>query len=148
MLEGNKELKNIILNLNIQLDTFKSKLDEFVRDIKLGKIKPNTPPGSGPAVPSSIKEDKTYIIPTEETSRKKSSFKNVQPVLRQVSVKKSKKTAKAPIIIPMTAPPIVKGGDEMIQPSGGTATEEPQVASTNMLNPYMRITPGIYGIFV
>jgi hypothetical protein len=48
----------------------------------------------------------------------------------------------------MTAPPIVKGGDEMIQPSGGTATEEPQVASTNMLNPYMRITPGIYGIFV
>jgi hypothetical protein len=148
MLEGNKELKNIISNLNIQLDTFKSKLDEFVRDIKLGKIKPNTPPGAGPTVPSSIKDDKTYVIPIEETKGKKSSLKNVQPVLRQVSVKKSKRTAKAPIIIPMTAPPIVKGGDEMVQPSGGTATEEPQVASTNMLNPYMRITPGIYGIFM
>ena len=148
MLEGNKELKSIISNLNIQLDTFKSKLDEFVRDIKLGKIKPNTPPGAGPTVPSSIKDDKTYVIPIEETKGKKSSLKNVQPVLRQVSVKKSKRTAKAPIIIPMTAPPIVKGGDEMVQPSGGTATEEPQVASTNMLNPYMRITPGIYGIFM
>ena len=48
----------------------------------------------------------------------------------------------------MTAPPIVQGGDELVQPSGGTATEEPQVGSINMMNPYMSIVPGILGIFV
>ena len=150
MLSGNKLLKEAISYINTELDTFRNQLDTFVQEIKTNQIK-TQPPANG----SFDVSQRTKLIPVDSKARggseqvsQRGPTSTLQPVLKQVNVRKTKKTAKAPIIIPMTAPPIVKGDDEMVQPSGGTATEEPQVASTNMLNPYMRITPGIYGIFV
>jgi hypothetical protein len=151
MLSGNKLLKETISYINTELETFKTQLNTFVEEIKTKKIQPQAPTNGSFDV-----SQRTKLIPIDSKAKgggeqtiSRGPISTLQPVLRQVNVRKTKKTSKAPIVIPMTAPPITQGGgDELIQPSGGTATEEPQVASTNMMNPYMRITPGIYGIFV
>jgi len=148
MLENNTVLRALLSDLNIQLTIFKDQLDKFISDVKYGNIKPNNT-NAGPVVPAPFKDNIPTMMSPGEHVIESSSSKKLQPVLRQINVKKTKKTPRAPIVIPMTAPPIVQGGgDELIQPSGGTATEEPQISSTNMMNPYMSITPQLYGIFV
>jgi hypothetical protein len=151
MLENNKIFQEVIGKFNIQLNLFKEQLDQFATDIKTKQIKQQPPSNGSFDVSRRTKElnvPPAMITPHEEVIPR-SSVKQLQPVLKQINVKKTRKTSRAPIVIPMTAPPIVQGGgDELIQPSGGTATEEPQVSSTNMMNPYMSITPQLYGIFV
>lgn len=149
MLENNTVFKEVIGKFNIQLNFFKEQLDQFVSDIKYGKLKPNNNnnPNAGPVVPAPIKNDFSMLSSSEEVIPS-SAVKKFKPILKQINVKKTKKQSRAPIVIPMTAPPIVQGGDELVQPSGGTATEEPQIGSVNIMNPYMSITPGLYGIFV
>lgn len=147
MLENNKILKELLANLNYQLTLFKDQLDRFTSDIRYGNIKPNNA-NNGPVVPAPFIDNIPAMLSPGEQIMPGSAVKKLQPVLRQINVKKSKRSSKAPIVIPMTAPPIVQGGDELVQPSGGTATEEPQVGSINMMNPYMSIVPGILGIFV
>lgn len=151
MLENNKIFQEVIGKFNIQLNLFKEQLDQFATDIKTKQINQQPPSNGSFDVSRRTKElnvPPAMITPHEEVIPR-SSVKQLQPVLKQINVKKTRKTSRAPIVIPMTAPPIVQGGgDELIQPSGGTATEEPQVSSTNMMNPYMSITPQLYGIFV
>lgn len=147
MLDGNKMLKVVIYGLQYQLNKFTESLDKFTNEIKLGKIKNKQNPGNGPVVPKAFP-----MIPDREEVIQPSSVKQLRPIIKAINVertKKSKRSSKEPIIIPMSKPPIVQGGgDELVQPSGGTATEEPSVGSVNMMNPYMRITSKIYGIFV
>lgn len=149
MLENNTVFKEVIGKFNIQLNFFKEQLDEFVTDIRSKKINPQPPSNGSFDISQKTKELNVLdmISPVEEVIPS-SAVKRFKPILKQINVKKTKKQSRAPIVIPMTAPPIVQGGDELIQPSGGTATEEPQIGSVNIMNPYMSITPGLYGIFV
>ena len=49
--------------------------------------------------------------------------------------------------LPMNLPPIKSKPPEIPMPSN-PATEVPVISSVNMANPYMQLTPEIYGIFV
>lgn len=147
MLDGNKILKTVISDLQQQLTKFKDQLDQFVNDVKFKKVDDATGGGF-----SSTNRTKQIQIPSFDQSGPKKPTDILRPVVKEIktqSIRKPKRTPKAPIIIPMTAPPIVQGGgDELVQPSGGTATEEPSIGSVNMMNPYMSLTSKIYGIFV
>lgn len=52
-----------------------------------------------------------------------------------------------PVIIPMTSPPIMGKMPEIPTPPA-TATEVPNISSVNAVNPYMYVTPKLYGIMV
>ena len=146
MLDGNKILRTVVIDLQQQLTKFKDQLDQFTNDVKFKKV--DVADGSFNV---SQRTKPISISPFEENLSKKPTD-IIRPVVKELkaqSIRRPKRTPKAPIVIPMTAPPIVQGGgDELVQPSGGTATEEPTIGSTNMMNPYMRITSKIYGIFV
>ena len=147
MLDGNKTLKIVIIDLQQQLTKFKDQLDQFINDVKFKKVDDATGGGF-----STTNRTKQIQVSSLDQGSPKKPTDILRPVVKEIkaqSIRKPKRTPKAPIIIPMTAPPIVQGGgDELVQPSGGTATEEPTIGSVNMMNPYMRITSKIYGIFV
>lgn len=52
-----------------------------------------------------------------------------------------------PVVIPMTSPPIMGKMPEIPTPPA-TATEVPNISSVNAANPYMYVTPKLYGIMV
>ncbi len=147
MLDGNKTLKIVIIDLQQQLTKFKDQLDQFINDVKFKKVDDATGGGF-----STTNRTKQIQVSSLDQGSPKKPTDILRPVVKEIkaqSIRKPKRTPKAPIIIPMTAPPIVQGGgDELVQPSGGTATEEPTIGSVNTMNPYMRITSKIYGIFV
>lgn len=147
MLDGNKILRTVVFDLQQQLTKFKDQLDEFVNDVKFKKVDDVT--GGGFSITNKTKEIQVSSFDQSGPKKPTDILRPVRKEIKTQSIRKPKRTPKAPIVIPMTAPPIVQGGgDELVQPSGGTATEEPSIGSVNMMNPYMRITSKIYGIFV
>ena len=66
-----------------------------------------------------------------------------EKVYNTISTKPSPRTN----IIPINLPPIKSKPPEISTPTR-TATDVPVISSVNMANPYMQLTPEIYGIFV
>ena len=66
-----------------------------------------------------------------------------EKVYNTISTKPSPRTN----IIPINLPPIKSKPPEIPTPTP-TATDVPVISSVNMANPYMQLTPEIYGIFV
>lgn len=66
-----------------------------------------------------------------------------EKVYNTISTKPSPRTN----IIPINLPPIKSKPPEISTPTR-TATDVPVISSANMANPYMQLTPEIYGIFV
>lgn len=59
----------------------------------------------------------------------------------------STKAKSKPAFIPLNLPPITSKPPEISTPTR-TATEVPNISSVNVANPYMQLTPELYGIFV
>jgi hypothetical protein len=90
---------------------------------------------------------------------KQSLDETIQPSGVQINIKPSvlergvaisrpvRRGATKPVIIPTSSPPIVGKMPEISMPSK-PATDVPAIPSTNMANPYMYLTPEIYGIHV
>ena len=90
---------------------------------------------------------------------KQSLDETIQPSGVQINIKPSvlergvaisrpvRRGATKPVIIPTSSPPIVGKMPEISMPSK-PATDVPAISSTNMANPYMYLTPEIYGIHV
>lgn len=66
-----------------------------------------------------------------------------EKVYNTISTKPSPRTN----IIPINLPPIKSKPPEISTPTR-TATEVPNISSVNIANPYMQLTPELYGIFV
>ena len=66
-----------------------------------------------------------------------------EKVYNTISTKPSPRTN----IIPINLPPIKSKPPEISTPTR-TATDVPNISSVNIANPYMQLTPELYGIFV
>jgi hypothetical protein len=74
-------------------------------------------------------------------------IKLISPVNNSREIPTLSKAVGKPAIIPMNLPPI-KAQMPKLPITQSVATEVPNISSVNMLNPYMQLTPNIYGIYV
>jgi hypothetical protein len=72
---------------------------------------------------------------------------NIQNVIKQNDLTPKKRSSSSPNIIPINMP-TVRGKMPQIQMPQVPQTEVPAISSVNMANPYMQLTPSLYGIFV
>ena len=147
MLDGNEILKATIFDINQQLSGFSEVLEKFTFTMEQDRLKKQNEGGPATALPTIMP-----MMTAGEQVISKSATKQFEPVLKQINVVRQRKKKSSPTIIPMNLPAIVKGGEEDVSDltsgSGGTASSEPSILSVNAANPYMQITPDIYGIFV
>lgn len=73
---------------------------------------------------------------------------NIKPnIIRNDNLKIDSRSSSSPNIIPINMP-TVRGKMPQIQMPQVPQTEVPAISSVNMANPYMQLTPSLYGIFV
>jgi hypothetical protein len=107
--------------------------DKYLKDeiIKNKNKKPNKPSG-GPSGVGSYQKTNPSISPSPKVT-------NINMISQQ--------SGGGMTFLPMNLPPIRSKPPEISMPKD-KATDVPVISSVNMANPYMQLTPEIYGIFV
>ena len=107
--------------------------DKYLKDeiTKNKNKKPNTPSG-GPSGVGSYQKTNPSISPSPKVT-------NINMISQQ--------SGGGMTFLPMNLPPIRSKPPEISMPKD-KATDVPVISSVNMANPYMQLTPEIYGIFV
>ena len=131
LIKSNETLESGMRRLKTELDNFKIQLDSFISQEKLRKEK-NKGGGIGqmPAPP------RTGMVAPE--------------VVLHSDIKQPPRRRAKSSVVPIQLPPQTLPPTNMpkFSAEGGVATEEPDIGSTNSINPYMVLTPQILGIFV
>ena len=163
-------LTNLVLNQKDNAERFKKILEDFNNflDKEARKKNMNIGGGYGRRKPES---SKIMMNGSNMTSNMTSNVSNINVALNpQINsgptafgqagvIKKSQglkektyrtistKPAPKSSFVPITLPPIKSKPPEISTPTR-TATDVPNISSVNIANPYMQLTPELYGIFV
>jgi hypothetical protein len=110
--------------------------DKYLKDEILKKKKSKKPPGGGGggrSMSMNARSDQKSVSAT--------------PKVYNYNLISQGNSSGGMTFLPMNLPPIKSKPPEIPMPSN-PATEVPVISSVNMANPYMQLTPEIYGIFV